>query len=116
MADEKAQIEAIFGRMVQLNPALADDVISYIFIQYPEGAMRGFVNEFERAELLRQSVRGLNELVYLQHFDRGLVEKRVFAKAGRVLLSLLSTRPLNGNEQSLLLAELEASRPVTIKG
>lgn len=112
--DEK-DAQNVLGNLQSLDPELATDIFSYVFLQHGNPTRTAVINEFEKAELLRQSVRGLNQLIFLKHFSRDLKTKRYVAAGGRVVLSLLITKPLRGSEKEIVLSENEASRPITIK-
>lgn len=102
------------SHLLEMDGALANDCIRYIFTQLNSESFMGKINQFEYQSLAMSAVRGLDQIIYLKHYSRDIVAKRAFAAAARNLILLLFTRPLEGNDRDLMIKEFESRRPVNI--
>lgn len=113
--EQMKSIKSSMESLLELDAALAQDCINYVFTQLNPESFVGKINPMEYQLLIKRAVKGLNTVIFLKHYSRDVVSKKAFQKAAGNLLILLYTRPLNGNDREMLLAEFKSKQPNIIK-
>ena len=95
--------------MYAIDATLAEQTINYIFMQLDNTTLRGRINVYEYAFLLKRAIVCELELLFLKNFTRDLISRQIFMRSTENLVALLFTRVLNGLDYKLLLEEIKAS-------
>ena len=115
MNDEQMKaIQSAMHHLLEMDEALALDCINYVFTQLNSESFVGVINPQEYNLLVSRGGRGLMKVIYLKHYSRDVVSKSAFASAASNLMILLYTRPLNGNDRSMLIEEFKSKQPLQI--
>lgn len=117
MGDEarKDEIRATMQQLLEMDARLANDVINYVFMQLNSESYLATINQSEYAVLVKQAVKGANQIIFLKHYSRDLVSKRAFASSATNLIILLYTRTLDGRDRELTLAEINSKQQINIQ-
>lgn len=97
-----------------IDVGLASEVSKFIYRQVNDFTETSFINEQQHAQMLHEAELGLYILIFVNYYDENIVEKKPLFISGRNSLRLMFSKPLNGKQREVVLAELASRQPVVV--